>query len=53
MEDLLLAFARGVLMLGSLVFDGIFALGKIAAPVLGLALLAVWPFIALRDKKQG
>ena len=52
LEDLLLGFARGVLMLPSLLFDAIHALGKVAAPVLGLVLLYAWPFFALRGKKS-
>jgi hypothetical protein len=52
LEDLLLGFARGVLMLPSLLFDLIYALGPIIAPLAFLALLYAWPFLTLRDKKR-
>lgn len=48
LEDLLLGFAKGVLILPSLLFDAIAALGKVIAPVLGLVLLYAWPFFGLR-----
>jgi hypothetical protein len=32
--------------------DGIYAMGPVVAPILGLALCCAWPFIGLRDKKD-
>lgn len=52
MEELLLGFARLVLMIPSLLFDAIAALGKVIAPIIGLVLLYAWPFLWLRDRKR-
>lgn len=52
LEGLLLGFARGVLMLPSLLFDAVYALGPIIAPIAFLAVLYAWPFIALKEKNR-
>jgi hypothetical protein len=44
------AFVKTFLIVPSLLFDVIYKLGPVIAPLLGLALCVVFPFIALRDK---
>jgi hypothetical protein len=46
------AFVKFYLMLPSLLFDAIYAMGPVVASVLGLALSVAFPFIFLRDKKD-
>lgn len=50
MDQALLAFVRFYLTVPSLIMDGIYAMGPVVAPVLGMALCCAFPFIALRDK---
>lgn len=52
LEDLLFGFARGVLILPSLLFDLIYMLGPIIASLGFLALLYAWPFLGLKDKTR-
>lgn len=47
------AFVHAYLILPSLLFDVIYKLGPVVAPLLGLALCCAFPFIALRDKTDG
>lgn len=47
------AFVKVYLMLPSLLMNGVYALGPVIAPILGLALCVIFPFIALRDKSDG
>lgn len=51
-EAALYAFVKVFLVVPSLLMDAVYALGPIAAPVLGLALSVAFPFIFLRDKKD-
>ncbi len=44
------AFVKVYLVVPSLVMDGIYALGPVVAPAIGMALCCAFPFIALRDK---
>ena len=44
------AFVKVYLMVPSLIMDGVYKLGPVVAPVLGLLLCCAFPFIALRDK---
>ncbi len=44
------AFVKVYLVVPSLIMDGVYKLGPVAAPVLGLLLCCAFPFIALRDK---
>ena len=44
------AFVHAYLVLPSLLFDVIYKMGPVIAPLLGLALCVAFPFIALRDK---
>lgn len=46
------AFVKFYLIVPSLLINGIYALGPVAAPLLGLALAVSIPFIFLRDKKD-
>ena len=46
------AFVKAYLMVPSMVLNGIYALGPVVAPLLGLALSVAFPFIFLRDKKD-
>ncbi len=52
MDQALLAAVKFFLILPSLLMDAVYALGPVAAPLLGLALACAFPFIALRDKKD-
>ena len=45
------AFVKVFLMIPSLLMDGIYALGPVVAPILGLALSAAFAFYALGDEK--
>ena len=47
------AFVKVYLMLPSLLMNGVYALGPVIAPILGLALCVAFSFIALRDKSDG
>jgi hypothetical protein len=51
-EAALYAFVKFFLAIPSLLYDGIYALGPVAAPALGMGLAVAFPFIALRDKKS-
>jgi hypothetical protein len=51
-EAALYAFVKTFLSIPSLIFDGVYALGPVVAPVLGLLLASAWPFIGLRDKNK-
>ena len=44
------AFVHVYLMVPSLIMDGIYKLGPVVAPMLGMALCVAFPLIALRDK---
>ena len=44
------AFVKTYLIVPSLVFDLLYKLGPVIAPMLGMALCVAFPFIALRDK---
>ena len=44
------AFVKVFLMLPSMAMNGIYALGPVVAPILGMALCVAFPFIAMRDK---
>ena len=44
------AFVKTYLVVPSLVFDLVYKMGPVIAPLLGLALCVAFPFIALRDK---
>ncbi len=44
------AFVHVYLMVPSLIMDGIYKLGPVAAPIIGMALCCAFSFIALRDK---
>ena len=44
------AFVKVFLLLPSLLMNGIYALGPVAAPIVGMALCVAFSFIALRDK---
>lgn len=44
------AFVKVFLMLPSLLMNGIYALGPVVAPIVGMALCVAFSFIALRDK---
>ena len=44
------AFVHAFLILPSLLFDLLYKLGPVIAPMLGLAVCVAFPFIALRDK---
>jgi hypothetical protein len=44
------AFVKTYLIVPSLVFDLVYKMGPVVAPLLGLALCCAFPFIALRDK---
>jgi hypothetical protein len=46
------AFVKTYLLVPSLLFDVIYKLGPVIAPVLGMALCVAFPFIALRDKSD-
>ncbi|HYW51823.1 MAG TPA: hypothetical protein VE861_14505 [Gemmatimonadaceae bacterium] len=50
MEAALYGFVKFYLMIPSLIFDAVYAMGPVVAPILGLALCVAFPFIALRDK---
>jgi hypothetical protein len=52
MDQGLLAAVKFYLMVPSLIMDGIYAMGPVVAPIVGLALCCAWPFIGLRDKKD-
>ncbi len=43
-------FVKTYLMLPSLLYDLIYNLGPVVAPLLGIAAFVAFPFIALRDK---
>jgi len=49
-DQVLLAIVKFYLIVPSLIMNGIYALGPVVAPLLGLALACAFPFIALRDK---
>lgn len=51
MDSVLLGAVSAFLMIPSLIFNALYALGPVIAPILGLALVCAFPFIALRDKK--
>ena len=51
MDQGLLAFVKFYLTVPSLIMDGIYAMGPVVAPIVGLALCCIWPFFGLRDKK--
>jgi hypothetical protein len=53
MDQVLLAVAKFYLFLPSLLMNAVYAMGPVVAPLLGLALCCAFPFIALRDKKEG
>ena len=44
------AFVKVYLMLPSVLMNGIYALGPVVAPILGMTLCVAFSFIALRDK---
>ncbi len=44
------AFVKTYLVLPSLLFDVVYKMGPVIAPMLGMALCVAFPFIALRDK---
>jgi len=44
------AFVKVYLVIPSLVMDAVYAMGPVAAPLLGLALCVAFPFIFLREK---
>ena len=46
------AFVKVYLLLPSMLMNGVYALGPVVAPILGLALCCAFPFIALRDKSE-
>jgi hypothetical protein len=46
------AFVKVYLVLPSLLFDVIYAMGPVPASLLGLGLSVAFPFIFLRDKKD-
>lgn len=46
------AFVKVYLVVPSLLMDGIYKLGPVVAPLLGLALCCAFPFIGLRDKSD-
>jgi hypothetical protein len=46
------AFVKVYLVVPSLLMDGVYAMGPVVAPVLGLALSVAFPFIFMRDKKD-
>ena len=46
------AFVKVYLVVPSLLMDGVYGLGPVVAPILGLALAVAFPFIFLRDKKE-
>jgi hypothetical protein len=50
-EAALFAFVKFFLTIPSLIFDVVYAMGPVIAPVVGLLLCCAWPFIGLRDKK--
>lgn len=52
MDAGLLTAVKTFLVLPSALFDAIYAMGPVVAPVLGLLLSAAFPFIFLRDKKD-
>ena len=52
MEAALYGFVKFFLFLPSLMMDGVYALGPVIAPLLGLALCVAFSFIALRDKRD-
>jgi hypothetical protein len=52
-EAALYAFVKTYLHLPSLLFDGVYALGPVVAPLLFLALTAAFPFITLNKQKKG
>ncbi len=52
MDQGLLSLVKFYLTVPSLIMDGIYAMGPVVAPILGLALCCAWPFIGLRDKKD-
>ncbi len=51
-QSAMYAFVKVYLVLPSLLMDGIYAMGPVVAPVLGLALSVAFPFIFLRDSKK-
>jgi hypothetical protein len=51
MEAGLLALVKTLLVVPSLLMDGVYKLGPVAAPIIGLLLCCAFPFVALRDKK--
>jgi hypothetical protein len=51
-EAALYAFVKTYLFIPSALFEVIYKLGPVAAPLLGLALTAVFPFIALNKERK-
>ena len=52
MEAALYAFVKTFLFIPSAIFEVIYKLGPVWAPVLGLALTCVYPFIALNKERK-
>ncbi len=52
MDAALLGLVKIFLVIPSLLMDGVFAMGPVIAPALALLFCVVFPFIALRDKKD-
>ncbi len=46
------AFVKVYLVIPSLLMNAVYAMGPVIAPLLGLALCVVFPFIFLRDKSD-
>lgn len=52
MDKAVLGLVKTFLMIPSLLMDAVYAMGPVLAPALGMLLCVIFPFLALRDKKD-
>jgi hypothetical protein len=52
MDQALLGLVKAFLTIPSLLMNAVYAMGPVIAPALGMLFCVIFPFIALRDRKD-